>query len=216
MARSVSVKARELRFESASWRKRRQWRKWERVGMRPSMDLDDLKLHYFDDKRYVHRRVADLNFKGAVTSIEIDRTIEGASTVTIVLKDPDQKIFSAEANRMREKLTPKYKRRPLPVDEAWNPIHIPELIGRVIELTLDDVVFRLTKISYVHSTQTITMVFEDRIVYWLRRKRGPKHVSRARATRAEFILALLREVKAEKVPFICPALHEKQKIARAE
>jgi hypothetical protein len=87
------------------------------------------------------------------------------------------------------------------------------LIGRAIEIDLDGVVFRLTKVTYVHSTEELTLVFEDRIVYWLRRKYGQKHASRSRVTRAEFILALLREVKVEKVPFICPELHTKQRIA---
>jgi hypothetical protein len=218
MARkSVKVKASELRWEASSWRKKRQFQKWEMFGLRPSMDLDDLVIHYVDDKsKGVKSRVADLNFKEAVTAITIDRTIEGASTITVELLDPNQRIFSDQANRMRESQLPRYKRTPLPVDDGWNPIDLPSLIGRAVELTLDDVVFRLTKVEYVHSTKAITMTFEDRIVYWLRRKYGPKYMSRAKGTRAEFILALLREVKAEKVPFICPELHEKQKIAKAE
>jgi hypothetical protein len=54
------------------------------------------------------------------------------------------------------------------------------------------------------------------MVYWLKRKFGEKAASRADVTRAEFILSLLREVKEETIPFVCPALHEKQRIARAE
>ena len=91
------------------------------------------------------------------------------------------------------------------------------MIGRAAEIKLDDVVFRLTKVSYVHSQQELTLTFEDRIVYWLRHKGGKgrgRYATRKKVTRAEFILALLREVKAEKVPFICPALHEKQRVQK--
>lgn len=206
----VQVKASELKYENTTWKKKAQWLKWERVGMRPSMDFNDLNL------RFVNANVDDLEFKGAITGMTIDRTIEGASTITITIRDPDGKIFSEYNNRVRESRKPHFKKLPAPVDEAWQPIDLPSLIGRAVEIDLDDVVFRLTKISYVHSTKEITMLFEDRIVYWLRRKYGPKYVSRNNATRAEFILALLREVKEEKVPFICPALHDKQKIAKFE
>jgi hypothetical protein len=210
---SVSIKARELRWEASNWRKKRQWQRWERVGLRPEMGLDDLKLHFYDDPRYVKKRVNDLDFKGSIVSLNLERTIEGASTVTVVLRDPNQRIFSEEANRMRPSRRPKYRQKPAPVDVAWEPIQFPKLIGRAIEIDLDGVVFRLTKVTYVHSTEELTLVFEDRIVYWLRRKYGQKHASRSRVTRAEFILALLREVKVEKVPFICPELHTKQRIA---
>jgi hypothetical protein len=214
--RSNAVKNRELRWESSTWKTRKQWRHWERAGLRPELGLDDLKMHFYDDPRYVRKRVADLDFKGAITSMTVDRTIEGASTVEITLRDPNQRIFSKEANRMRPSLRPKLKQKPEPVDQAWEPMNLPKLIGRAIEIDLDGVVFRLTKVTYTHTTQELNMTFEDRIVYWLRRKKGEKSLSRGRGTRAEFILALLREVKAEKVPFICPELHTKQKIAPVE
>jgi hypothetical protein len=211
MARSKAVKARELRWEASNWRTKRQWQHWERAGLRADMTMDDLKLHFYDDLQKVHR-VNDLEILGAISEITLDRTIEGASTVEITLKDPDQKIFSVDANRMRVSRRVHYVKNPLPVDEAWQPINLPNLIGRAAEINLDGVIFRLTKVTYAHSTQELHMTFEDRIVYWLRRKRGQKHLSRAKGTRAEFILALLREIKREKIPFICPELHTKQKI----
>lgn len=211
MARSKAVKARELRWEASTWKTKRQWQHWERVGLRPEMGLDDLKLHFYDDKKK-RQKVNDLDFKGSIMSMTIDRTIEGASTVEITLKDPNQRIFSVEANRMRDSRRVKYTKNPQPVDEAWRPINLPKLIGRAAEIDLDGVIFRLTKVTYTHSTQELNLTFEDRIVYWLRRKRGQKHLSRAKGTRAEFILALLREIKREKIPFISPELHTKQKI----
>lgn len=207
---STKVTAKELRYENTTWKKKEQWEKWERVGMRPNMDFDDLVLDW------VNRRVHDLDFKEAIVRMEIDRTIEGASTVTITLRDPNGRIFSRNANRMRASLKGVYKKRPKDVDEDWQPINIPDLIGRAVEIELDNVVFRLTKVSYSHDKEEITLTFEDRIVYWLRKKRGAKHASRSSVTRAEFILALLREVKEEKVPYICPSLHDKQKVAEME
>ena len=211
MARSKAVKARELRWEPSNWKTKRQWQKWERIGLRADMTMDDLRLHFYDDHQKLHR-VNDLEILGAISEITLDRTIEGASTIEITLKDPNQKIFSVEANRMRESRRVHFTKDPQPVDEAWRPIDLPNLIGRAAEIDLEGVIFRLTKVTYTHSTQELHMTFEDRMVYWLRRKRGQKHLSRAKGTRAEFILALLREIKREKIPFICPELHTKQKI----
>jgi len=208
----VKIKASELKYENTTWQRKQKWRREEMVGMRPTMDLDDLVL------TYVNKKVPGLNFKGAIVSMEIERTIEGASTVTIVLRDPNARLFSREQNRMRDSKLPKYKQNPVPVDEAWRPIDIPTLIGRAVEVHLDGVVFRLTKVSYIHSRNELTLVFEDRIVYWLRHKGGKgigKYALRKNVTRAEFILALLREVKAERVPFICPDLHVKQQVEKA-
>lgn len=197
-------------WESSQWDKK-DWLTFERVGMRPSLDLDDMKL------RWVSKGVKnDLDFAGAVVSCEFQRTIEGASTVTIIVRDPLGHIFSEKAKRTRHSYRGKYKRDPEPVDAGWQPMRYADIIGRAIELELDKVVFRLAKIHYVHSSQEVTLTFEDRMVYWLKRKFGEKAASRADVTRAEFILALLREVKEETIPFVCPALHEKQRIARAE
>jgi hypothetical protein len=197
-------------WEASQWDKK-DWLTFERVGLRPSMDLDDMKL------RWVTKSVKkDLDFVGAVESCTLERTIEGASTVTIIVRDPRGRIFSEKAKRVRHSYRGKYKKQPEPVDIGWQPMRYVDLIGKAIELELDKVVFRLVKIHYVHSTEQITLTFEDRMVYWLKRKFGEKAASRASVTRAEFILSLLREVKEETIPFVCPALHQKQRIARAE
>lgn len=209
--KSVEVKAKELRWGNTTWRKKRQLQENELFGMRPTMDFGDLTFHYLSDAVK-----NDLIFKSAIESMTVDRTIEGGSTITIVLRDPNARIFSEAAGRMRPSKKGKYKENPPAVDEDWQPLNLPDLIGRAVEIKLDGVTFRLTKVGYAHKTEQLTLTFEDRIVYWLRRKYGAKHVSRQKATRAQFILSLVREVKAEKVPFISPALKEKQKIAEAE
>lgn len=195
------------RYQAKSWRTNRQWAKWENVGLDPTLDLRDLVLNWTDS------RVIDLEARGAITSIELERTIEGASTLTIVLRDPNQRLFSQWAKRMRPKQpTGRQQRRPVEVDEGWDPIMSPDLIGRAMQVELDGAVFRLVGAAYQHQTEETTLTFEDRIVYLLRRKRGERRASRAKVTRAQFILSLLREVKLTKPPFVCPDLSVRQPI----
>jgi len=52
---------------------------------------------------------------------------------------------------------------------------------------------------------------EDRNVAYLRRHDKPRKVARDKATRAEFVRSLVREVKAP-IAFKCPELHERQRI----
>lgn len=210
---SSQVRAAANKFEASEWRNKKEWRQYERVGMRPDLSLDDIQLSW------VHGKAVGLEFKGAITSMNIHRSVEQASSITVTLIDPGGQIFSKAAKRMRNSLKKKHRLRDTPaaVDEAWDPINMPILIGRAIDLTLDGVVFRLVKVGYVESTSEVTLTFEDRAVYWLRRKKGKrKAVSRNDSTRAEFVLGLVREVKAETIPFVCPELHKKQKIAPAE
>jgi len=206
---SAKVRSQANKYEASVWKTKAEWRKWERVGMRPSMDLEDLKLRWVSDK------AKDLAVKGAIVSLTFTRSIEQASVITMTLRDPHKHIFSEAGKRMRSSLKKKHKEQPLTV--AWKPINTPALIGRALDIELDGVPFRLTKVQYTHSTEEAVLTFEDRAVYWLRRKGGkPKRVSRNDATRAEFILNLVREVKEETIPFVCPELHKRQKIARAE
>lgn len=186
---------------------RAQWARWENVGLEPSLDLEHLVLNWADSK------VADLEAKGALVSLQMERTMSGASTVTMVLRDPKGRLFSQRARRMREKVDPTtaklrqaFKREPTAVDEGWDPLLPPDVLGRAMEVSLDGVVFRLVGVAYDSATQEATLTFEDRLIYWLKRKRGPKRASRATITRAQFILSLLREVRAVQYRYVCPQL----------
>jgi hypothetical protein len=106
--------------------------------------------------------------------------------------------------------TARQKRSPVEIDEGWEPILGPDLIGKAMEVRLDGVAFRLVGVSYQHQAFELTLTFEDQIVYLLRRKRGERRASRAKVTRAQFILSLVREVKLVKPPFVCPDLTVKQ------
>lgn len=189
-----------------------RWARWEQVGLKPTLGLDELVLNW------VNPGVTDLEARGAVTAVGVERTIEGGSTVTLTLSDPNEQLFRGRRVRdMRaERRSAKalYRQNPVPVDEGWEPILAPDVINRAMEVELDGVVFRLVKMRASTAAQTVDLTFEDRIVYWLKRKRGARRASRGSCTRAEFILSLLQEVQAARgrYRFVCPELHDRQPI----
>src|SRR6476620_186924 len=194
------------RFNASNWKTKDQWRKWELVGMKGTMALDDLYLNWAD------KRAWDLEIKQAIESITINRDISGANTIEISLRDPKRLIFKQSMGRARKRIDDPKKE--IPKDEAFNEIHQVDVIGRAVSVELDGCSFRLVKVGYDSTNSQTTLTFEDRMVYWLRRKKGHSlRVSRNNVTRAQFILRLLRQVDVEKMPFICPELYEKQAIA---
>lgn len=193
-----------------------QWVRWENVGLQPTLDLDSLVLNWTDS------RVSDLEAKGALVALSMARTMEGASTVTMTLRDPNGRLFSERAKRTRQKIDPTtarireaFKRNPVEVDQGWDPLLPPDVLGRAVDVSLDGVVFRLVAVRYSTANQEAELTFEDRLVYWLKRKRGAKRASRAAITRAQFILSLLREVRAVQYRYVCPALNVRQPMAKA-
>lgn len=177
--------------------------------MRPKMDLDDLVLTWTGGGR-------PLKVSGAITALSITRTIEGASTIVMTIVDPHGHLFSEQANRVVTRPTStKQKKNNALTDERGKPINAPTLSGRAVEIILDDVAFRLTKVTG-GLDDVYTLTFEDRIIYWMRRKKGAISASRASVTRAEFILKMVREIKTETIPFICPQLSKKQPQAKPE
>ena len=147
----------------------------------------------------------------------METTIEGTPTVTMTLRDPRGRLFAAGRTRA-QRPTKKQLRNPEPpeVDEGWDAILPPNILGRAMDLKLDGVTFRLVKVRYSSATQEAELTFEHRLVYWLKRKRGEKRVSRAKVTRAQFILGLLREVRELQYRFVCPELDVRQPMAKAE
>jgi len=205
-----------FRWEASLERNPRDWRRNELVeaGLEPTLALDDLLLNWTD------KRAGDLWAQGALTAIKLENAIDGVPTVTLSVLDPEGELFNVRAGRMRPPVKRKYlvvKGRKVPappamIDEGWNPIVRPELIGGAMDLELNGVVFRLVKVGYQHSTGATELTFEHRVAYWLKRKRGEFRASRAQVTRAEFILGLLRQIRTTKPPFICPQLHKRQAI----
>ena len=188
---------------------RKQWRRFEQVGLRPELDLDELELNWSENK------VRDLEARGAVTGIQIESTLEGAPTVTIGLRDPDRVLFRRRAHRVKRRKRTRGA-GPVQVDEGWDPILPPDVLGRPMQVSLDGVTYQLVKASYQQGSGELSLVFEHELVYLLKRHKGGKRARREKVTRAQFILALVKELEPEvrrrRYRFVCPELNVRQKI----
>ena len=212
--RAAARKDDEFKWQATSMANKNQWATWEKVGLQPTLALTDLDLTWTDP------RVSGLDIIGAVSSIEMERTIDGASTLTIKVKDPFKTIFSQAAKRyVPHVLTPaerraavaqKYKAKE--VDEGWEPMLRPDLRGQPCEVRLNGARFRLVKVGASYAANEATLTFEDIIIYLLKRIVGERRASRRQVTRAQFVLSQLREVKLIKPPFICPELLVRQPV----
>jgi hypothetical protein len=204
----------EFKWTATTWQRRKQWEQWEKVGLQPVLGLNDLNLIWIDP------RVKGLDIIGATQSIELERTIDGASTLTIKVSDPFKNIFSQAAKRyIPRQLTPAERRqnkaaryKAKEVDEAWEPMLRPDLRGQPCEVRLNGARFRLVKVSCSYAANEATLTFEDTIIYLLKRIVGERRASRRKVTRAQFVLSQLREVKTIKPPFICPELTVRQPV----
>lgn len=158
--------------------------------------LADLKLDVPGSK------LLDVIVGDSVTGAEVELTIEGASTVTLTVEDP-------EGNLLRSDTLTRW---------AWGNDYLDERSwirhGQAVDARLDDLWFRLVRVE--PSGTSLTLTFEDRDVAWLRRHKGSRKASRAKATRAEFVKMLVDEVRAGGgITLYCPELHIVQPIAKA-
>ena len=192
---------------------RRQWRKFEQVGMRPDLGLDDLVLNWTE------KRVRDLEAKGAITAIGIESTIEAAPSVTVTLRDPDRQLFRRRRGRTKRR-KPTKAQLPLQVDEGWDPILPPDVLGQPMQIRLDGVTYQLVKVTYNTDSTEAQLTFEHEFVYLLRRHKGAKRAPRSKVTRAQFILSLALELAPElrkrQYRFVCPELNIRQPIDKGQ
>lgn len=133
--------------------------------------------------------VPDIDVASAVIDGTVNRTIEGASTVEMVVHDGGREIlksgiFSSEKGTLR-----------------------------TIDAELDDIWFQLASVR--KSGNDLRLVFEDRNIAWLRQHKGPRKASRAKMTRAQFVLSLVQTGRLRAVPFVVPDLTKKQPIGKA-
>lgn len=125
----------------------------------------------------------------AVTGGELERTIEGASTLTLDLHDPDKELLNSSL-----------------------------LIGTdPVDVKLDRFWFRLVRVSKQGTTLTLT--FEDREVALMRLVTKPRRAFRDHTTRAEFVLSMLKETRGDdgrtlRIPYYIPELHDSQPVGR--
>jgi hypothetical protein len=79
-----------------------------------------------------------------------------------------------------------------------------------LDIEISGLWFRLVKIE--KQSDSLILTFEDREISILRTYDKPKFAYRTKATRAEFILNLIREVKEFDIPVVIPQLHDPQKV----
>lgn len=130
----------------------------------------------------------DFDVAQSLIAGEITRTILGASQLTVTVHDKDRKI------------------------QKSGILQDSDGDMRAIDLPLDGMVFRLVAIN--KQTDDLLLTFEDRDVARLRAKKGPRKASsRAKVTRAQYVLTLVRSVKANRIPVVIHELKKKQPIA---
>ena len=152
---------------------RRQWRKYEQVGFRPQYDLAELVLNWSD------RKVRDLEARGMITGVQVEATLDGAPNVTVTLRDPDRVLFRRRPGRVKER--PRSRRAgPIQVDEGWDAILPPDVLGRPMQISLDGVTYQLVKVAYSQASAEAQLTFERELVYLLKRHKGAKRAPGAR------------------------------------
>lgn len=146
----------------------------------------------------------DADIAQAILTAELELTMEGASTLTLTVEDSDGSFLKSGTL-----VTWVWgKDTNIGKDDKWLRV------GRAVDAKLDDINFRLVKVS--KAATTLTLTFEERAVGLLRRKKGARKASRAKLTRAQFVQTLIREVKAYGgVKSFIPEAAKKQPIAKA-
>lgn len=86
------------------------------------------------------------------------------------------------------------------------------LLNSRLDIQLDGLWFRLVKVE--KKDDKLDLTFEDREVAILRTYNDKKIVHRSKATRAEFVNNLIREVKEFHIPVVIPDLHKVQPIEK--
>jgi hypothetical protein len=167
--------------------------------------IDDLVLNV-DGRRW------DADIADSIVGGSYELTIEGASSVTLQVEDPDFDLLTSGTLTKWAwgvgKLGAPGVENFFEDEEGWL------LKGRDVFASLDDLNFMLTALNAEGTRMTLTL--EDRIAALLRRKRGARKAARSKVTRAEFVLAIAREVKYRGgIKAHIPELHKPQPIEKS-
>lgn len=125
-----------------------------------------------------------LNIIEAVTDVDIQRTIEGASTITVTVEDRDGLLLNSGKLSSR------------------NDIEIDGLYFRLVSVSKSGIELTLT---FEDREVTLLRKYSKPIKQSLK-------TARTRVTRAEFVLRMIREVKETKIRYVIPELHKQQPI----
>ena len=138
----------------------------------------------------VRSKGLDLDVAPAILSGNVRRTIEGASTVTIVIDDPRRRMINSG------------------IFGDGTEDHF-----FAIDVQFDGFWFRLCQVEKMGGE--ITLTFQDRVVSYLQLKNKARKVSRNKMTRAQFVRSMLKEVKATKISLVTLGqLNKKQPIEK--
>lgn len=145
-------------------------------------------------------RDVDVKVASALRDVRIDRTITGASTVTIDLLDPDGDLLDSPVFGHQVQVE-------LVLDDRTQKRNA----GPGITVPSDDPLrFMLERIAW--PARVLTGTFTDREVALLKRYDEPRRANRDQVTRAEFVRMLVREVREERISFWSPELHKVQPV----
>ena len=117
------------------------------------------------------------------------RTMEGASSLTFTIGDPQLKLLNA------------------PVLQGKNKTKLNPRGEFDAEIVIDDLVWALTGVALL-ANHAVELVFEEDAVKALRNT-APLTMSRGKVTRAQFIKRLFDDAG---VPLVCPEIDDKQQI----
>lgn len=145
---------------------------------------NDLELHTI--RLWIKRR-GYVDITASIVSGQVERTIDGASTVTMTINDP---------------LGPNNKRK------VFNSGYL----GKEVDIELDGLWFRLVKVR--KTGDDITLTFEDREIAILRTYKKFIKARRGKTTRAEFILRMIKEVKEFPIKYKINELHKTQPLGK--
>lgn len=128
----------------------------------------------------------DINIREAVTDVVVERTIQGASVVTVTVQDRDRVLL--KSGRLSA-------RNDIEIDGLFFRLTSVQKQGDELILAFEDREVTLLRTYNKPIKQSLT-------------------TSRKKLTRAEFVLRLIREVKEEKIRYIIPELTKVQPIGK--
>jgi hypothetical protein len=141
--------------------------------------LGGAKVPFIPTVQAIDSSIADIKLYGrswkaevgdAVEEAPLERTIEGASTLSLDIKDSEHELLRSE------------------------------LLASPFDVELDGLGFRYKKLGYQGIGEPLELTFEDREVARLRIAKGARKAVRGKVTRAEFARRLVREVKPRRSP----------------
>jgi hypothetical protein len=138
-------------------------------------------------KAATRKKLKPVEIEAYVTGVQIERTIRGASTVTVTLQDVGWKLtnsglFLRQTKNGKDKLN----NIDLQIDDRW-----------------------FTLVGFSITGQEVTLTFEDRAVNYLRQHKRNVKWHRSAHTRAEYVHHLVRAVKANGgIGFYSPDEHD--------